>query len=69
MKKIIVSDIKWDTDGEKVELPKEVHIEINKDNEYLLDDIDDYADEVCDYLSDNYGYCIEGFCTDVIEGE
>ena len=30
-------------------------------NEYLLEDIDGYADELCNYLSDEYEYCIEGF--------
>jgi len=45
-----VSDIKWVTDGEVVELPTEV--EVN-------DDLSD--DEIADYLSDTYGWLVEGF--------
>ena len=40
---MIVSDIKWVTDGEVVELPTEV--EVN-------DDLSD--DEIADYLSESY---------------
>lgn len=60
VKQIIVTSIKWDA-PKSADLPKRVVIDINKDNEYLLEDIDGYADELCDYLSDEYGYCIEGF--------
>lgn len=45
-----VSNIKWVTDGEVVELPTEV--EVN-------DDLSD--DEIADYLSDTYGWLVEGF--------
>jgi hypothetical protein len=47
---MLISDIKWDTDGENVELPTEVEIP---------NDIED--DEIADYLSDEYGWCIESF--------
>ena len=47
---MIVSDIKWVTDGEVVELPTEV--EVN-------DDLSD--DEIADYLSDTYGWLVDGF--------
>ena len=47
---MIVSDIKWVTDGEVVELPAEV--EVNND---LSDD------EIADYLSDTYGWLVDGF--------
>ena len=60
VKQIVVTNIKWDA-PKSVKLPKRVVIEINKDNEYLRGDIDGYADELCDYLSDEYEYCIEGF--------
>ena len=59
-KQIIATNIRWDA-PKSANLPKQVVIDINKDNEYLLDDIDGYADELCDYLSDEYEYCIEGF--------
>ena len=47
---IKVSDIKWVTDGEVVELPTEV--EVN-------DDLSD--DEIADYLSDTYGWLVDSF--------
>ena len=47
---MIVSDIKWVTDGEVVELPAEVEV-----NDGLSDD------EIADYLSDTYGWLVDGF--------
>lgn len=64
VKKIHVTNISWDTDGadpDKLGLPKEVDIDITDDNIELLDDIDGYADNLLDYLSDTYSYCIYGF--------
>ena len=62
-----VTNIKWDTDGDMeilAELPSEVEIpenfvyknslEENEDEEALLDD-------VSDWLSDEYGFCHDGF--------
>ena len=46
-------DIKWDTDGEDEEdlgLPSRVEIP------FIFND-----DEIADYLSDEYGYCVFGF--------
>ena len=60
IKKVIATNIKWDA-PKSVKLPKKVVIDINEENEYLLEDIDDYADELCDYLSNKYEYCIKGF--------
>ena len=60
IKQIIVTNIKWDA-PKSANLPKRVVINIDEDNKYLLEDIDGYADELCDYLSDEYEYCIEGF--------
>lgn len=60
VKLIIVSSIKWDA-PKSAKLPNKVIIDINERTEYLLEDIDGYADELCDYLSDEYEYCIEGF--------
>lgn len=58
--KIIVTNIKWDAD-KSAKLPKRIVININKDNEHLLEDIDGYADNLSDYLTDEYEYCHEGF--------
>ena len=64
MKRIIVTNIKWDA-PKSVKLPKKLVIDIDNNNEYLLDDIDGYADNVSDYISDTYGYCHYGFATTV----
>lgn len=44
-------DIEWDTDGEQINnLPTRVEIP------FFVDD-----DEIADFLSDEYGYCVFGF--------
>jgi hypothetical protein len=45
-----VSDIKWQTDGETIDLPSEVEV-----NDNMSDD------EIADYLSDTYGWLVESF--------
>ena len=45
-----VTNIKWETDGEVVDLPTEVEVDDN-----LSDD------EVADFLSDEYGWLVNGF--------
>ena len=45
-----VTNIKWETDGEVVDLPTEVEVE---------DGMSD--DEIADYLSDEYGWLVNGF--------
>jgi hypothetical protein len=48
---MLVTDIKWETDGCKVDnLPTEVEVDDN------LDD-----DEIADYLSDEYGWLVDSF--------
>ena len=50
---IVVSDIIWDTDCEKdLNLPNEVRI---------ADEMEIEEDEIADYLSDEYGFCVESF--------
>lgn len=55
-------NIKWDTDGDLEllqDLPKEIEIP-----EYLIDedtDIDEYEEEISDYISEVTGYCHCGF--------
>ena len=46
-----VINIKWDTDGEKIELPAEIEIP-----EEITDE-----DEISDYISDETGFCHYGF--------
>ena len=64
-KQIIVSNIQWDA-PKSANLPDNVMININDDNADLLEDIDGYADNLSDYLSDTYEYCHEGFSVDII---
>lgn len=45
-----VSNIKWVTDGEDVDLPTEVEVPDNMED-----------DEIADFLSDTYGWLVEGF--------
>ena len=47
---MLVTYIKWKTDGEVVDLPTEVEVDDN-----LSDD------EICDYLSDIYGWLVDCF--------
>ena len=48
---MLVTDIKWVTDGyDIVDLPKEVEVPNGMDD-----------DEIADYLSDTYGFLMEGF--------
>lgn len=47
---MLVTDIKWETDGEIVSLPTEVEVDDNMSD-----------DEIADYLSDTYGWLVNGF--------
>lgn len=60
--KIKITNIKWDTDGQKVKLPKEEIYEI--DNDYLTDILED---DMNDYLSDKYGYCMDSYNCEIVE--
>lgn len=64
--KIHVTDIDWDTTDEggnplpkrevrKLKLPKKVDIEIEDDGR-------DLDEQICDYLSNEYEFCINSFC-------
>lgn len=59
IKQIIVTNIDWDIE-EPTELPKKVVVNIDEDNVDLLEDVCGYADDVVNYVSDKYGYCICG---------
>jgi len=58
----VVNKIKWDTDGvsaKELGLPRAVELPetLNIDS----DDINGYLDDVANYLSDEYGYCVFDF--------
>lgn len=53
---VVFYDIKWDTDGQKVKLPKAVRVP--KEN---FDEDFDFSLEGADFLSDHYEYCVHSF--------
>ena len=56
--KIKIYDIDWDTDGEVVDdLPTEIIVEAS-----AVGSLDDIAD----YLSDEYGFCVFSFITEIV---
>ena len=57
---MLATNIKWDTDGDIEildDLPTEVEIPYDMEE-----------DEICDYLSDEYGYCVFGFDVEKNDG-
>lgn len=56
--KVQFSEIKWDTDGEKVDLPSEVILDVENGL--------DVENEGADVLSDKYGWCVESFDFEVL---
>jgi len=52
--RIKTTNINWDTDGHEIDLPKQVELEV------------DHEDEIADKLSDEYGWCIHGLAYEVI---
>lgn len=56
--RVKVYDISWETDGEEVDLPTEVILEMPIP-----------GDEIADTLSDEYGFLIKYFSSEVIEYE
>jgi hypothetical protein len=53
-----VSNIKWETDGVDVELPKEVEVDDNMSD-----------DEIADYLSDTYGWLVDSFAVPMTDND
>jgi len=52
-------NIKWDTDGEEIDLPGEVVIEIEEEEGIDLETL--VNEQGADVLSDEYGWCIFGY--------
>lgn len=58
-----IVNIKWDTDGDEelfASLPQEIALQFAS----VAED-EDYLDEISDWLSDEYGYCNNGFSVQV----
>lgn len=60
MNKIRIYSIKWDTDGEKIaDLPEEFTANFPESF--------DVANDGADWLSDRYGFCVEGFLFEIVK--
>ena len=53
-----VTDIKYDTDGEKVKLPKRLKIDVPDE----ITDHAEIAEHISEEISNITGYCHEGYC-------
>lgn len=53
----IASNIKWDTDGADVKLPKRIEVKIPVD----ITDENDIVEYVSDYITEWSGFCHDGF--------
>lgn len=56
-----IVNIKWDTDGDEdlfASLPQEIDLPLQFAS---VAENEDYLDEISDWLSDEYGYCNNGF--------
>ena len=65
MTKILVSSIQWDTDGEKVNLPKEVEYD-NPSITVMKNIFEEDYEAVSDALSNDYGFCHFGFDVELV---
>lgn len=65
--KIVVSNIDWDYDDDQhpENLPTTVTIDDPALIPHLAEDIDGEAENLAEYLSDKYGYCLRGFVTEL----
>jgi hypothetical protein len=52
---IRVTDIVWDTDGDGVDLPTEMVVDT------AAEGIEDPDTEIADWLSNKFGWCVNGF--------
>jgi|TARA_B100001971_G_C18001444_1_gene437547 hypothetical protein len=54
-----IYDIDWDTDGVEIGLPTELEVEWVDD---WTENFPPSVDEIGDWLSDEFGWCVNGFC-------
>lgn len=61
--KLYAIGIVWDTDGEKVKLPKQVFLPIGicecRCSDWL--ECEENSESVNEYLSNKYGWCVENY--------
>ena len=53
---VVFSSIKWDTDGEKVKLPKAIAVPKGAFEKDF-----DFDSDGADFLSNHYGWCVKSF--------
>ena len=58
---IKVYEIDWETDGEEVDLPENVTIDIVELDAYSLENEEQINETICDHLSDVFGYLVNGY--------
>ena len=57
---ITIYEIDWETDGEEVDLPESVTIDVS-DWLIKLDTEEEINEAICAYLSDAYGWLVSGY--------
>ena len=58
---IKICEIDWETDGEEVDLPNNVTIDIEELDAFELESEEQINEAICDHLSDTYGYLVSGY--------
>jgi hypothetical protein len=63
--KVKFYDIDYDTDGESIDLPKEIHTTLDE-MEYNNGDIDEFINEYgAEHISNTTGWCVNSFSFNV----
>ena len=64
---ILVTNVQWDTDEEKVELPTSIAIYDSEELEASI--IEGDEDVLTNFLSDVYGWLIYSYCYEIMEDD
>ena len=65
-----ITNIEWDTDGEDIEgLPTEIELTLKDMIEDDLEDEETVTEEINNYLSDNWGFCVFDYEYEIIAKE
>ncbi len=62
--KIKATNIDWDTDGLKIDLPRQVNLEIGDEFQNETDSV--LEDEIAEELSAVYDWCVYGFDYEIV---
>jgi hypothetical protein len=61
MKKIIITDISWDTDDDVKDLPTRIEYDI-VGHPPLTIDMNELEEQLSEHITEEYGFCHNGFC-------